>query len=119
MAASRKFYIDNLELPLEGEYPSTEKLDGVKHFGLWSVSQAAQSCFGTDAWPTHLPVPQATIEFEVADVESSAAELEGKGYQLLHSAKVEPWKQTIARLISPEGLLVGLSYTPWFHEPSD
>jgi catechol 2,3-dioxygenase-like lactoylglutathione lyase family enzyme len=119
MAASTRFYIDALELPLEGEYPNTEKLDGVKHFGLWSLSQAAQSCFGTDEWPTHLPVPQATIEFEVADVESSATELEAKGYQLLHPAKVEPWKQTIARLISPEGLLVGLSYTPWFHEPSD
>ncbi len=118
MAASTRFYIDALELPLEGEYPSTEKLDGVKHFGLWSLSQAAQSCFGTDEWPTHLPVPQATIEFEVADVESSATELEAKGYQLVHPAKVEPWKQTIARLISPEGLLVGLSYTPWFHEPS-
>ena len=119
MAASKRFYIDALGLPLEGEYPNTEKLDGVKHFGLWSLSQAAQSCFGTDEWPTHLPVPQATIEFEVADVESSATELEAKGYQLLHPAKVEPWKQTVARLISPEGLLVGLSYTPWLHEPSD
>ena len=119
MAASRRFFIDALELPLEGDYPSTDELDGVKHFGLWSLREAARSCFQSDEWPADLPVPQATIEFEVADVESSAAELEAKGYQLLHPARVEPWKQTVARLLSPEGLLVGLSYTPWFHEPSD
>ena len=94
----------------------TGKLDGIKHFGLWSLSDAAKSCFGTDEWPNSIPVPQANIEFEVADVEAAAKELEAKGYELLHPAKVEPWKQTIARLISPEGLIVGLSYTPWFHE---
>jgi hypothetical protein len=68
--------------------------------------------------PKDVPVPQATIEFEVADVEAAASELEAKGHRLLHPAKVEPWKQTVARLVSPEGLLVGLSYTPWLHEGS-
>ncbi len=116
MAASKRLYIDALNLPLEGDYPMTGKLDGIKHFGLWSLSDAAKSCFGTDEWPNSIPVPQANIEFEVADVEAAAKELEAKGYELLHPAKVEPWKQTIARLISPEGLIVGLSYTPWFHE---
>ena len=116
MAASKRLYVDALNLPLEGDYPMTEKLDGVKHFGLWSLSDAAKSCFGTDEWPSSIPVPQACIEFEVADVDAAAKELEAKGYELLHPAKVEPWKQTIARLISPEGLIVGLSYTPWFHE---
>ncbi len=116
MPASKRLYIDALNLPLEGDYPMTEKLDGVKHFGLWSLSDAAKSCFGTDEWPSSIPVPQANIEFEVADVDAAAKELEAKGYELLHPAKVEPWKQTIARLISPEGLIVGLSYTPWFHE---
>ena len=115
MAASQRFYIDALGLPLEGDYPMTEKLEGVKHFGLWSLQDAAKSCFGTEAWPGHLPVPQATLELEVEDVEAAAKELEAKGYQLLHPAKVEPWKQTIARLISPEGLIIGLSYTPWLH----
>ncbi len=119
MAASKRLYIDALNLPLEGDYPMTEKLDGVKHFGLWSLSDAAKSCFGTDEWPSSIPIPQANIEFEVADVDAAAKELEAKGYELLHPAKVEPWKQTIARLISPEGLIVGLSYTPWFHESTD
>jgi hypothetical protein len=39
-----------------------------------------------------------------------------KGHQLIREAREEPWKQTAARLISPEGLLVGISYTPWMHK---
>ncbi len=120
--ASREFYRDALHLPLdheEGDYVVTDTLSGVKHVGLWPLSQAAESCFGTDEWPTEVPVPQATIEFEVRDVASAADELEHKGYTLIHSAKTEPWGQTIARLLSPEGLLVGVSYAPSLHEPSD
>ena len=30
-------------------------------------------------------------------------------------ARTEPWNQTIARLQTAEGLLVGLCYTPWLH----
>ena len=32
---------------------------------------------------------------------------------LLHGARTEPWGQTVARLLSPEGLMVGVSYAPW------
>jgi catechol 2,3-dioxygenase-like lactoylglutathione lyase family enzyme len=63
-------------------------------------------------------VPQATIEFEVESVNAvgeAAGELEAQGYELIHGAKEEPWGQTVARLLSPEGLLIGLSYTPWMH----
>lgn len=28
---------------------------------------------------------------------------------------IEPWQQTIARLLSPEGLIVGVCHTPWLH----
>ena len=34
---------------------------------------------------------------------------------LLVPAKVEPWGQTVSRLLSPEGLLVGVVFTPWMH----
>jgi catechol 2,3-dioxygenase-like lactoylglutathione lyase family enzyme len=115
MAASKRLYMETLGLPLEGDYPMTEKLEGVKHFSLWSLSDAAKSCFGTDDWPSHVPVPQANLEFEVDDVDSAAKELQAKGYTLLHAAKIEPWKQTIARLLSPEGLIVGVCHTPWLH----
>ena len=59
--------------------------------------------------------PEASIEFEVADlpaVSMAADELEEGGFALLHGAREEPWGQTVARLLSPEGLIVGLSYTP-------
>ncbi len=120
MAASKELYVQALGLPLEGDYPMTERLEGVKHFGLWSLSDAAKSCFGTDEWPSDIPVPQANIEFDVDDVERGAEELERSGHKLLHRAKTEPWGQTIARLLSPEGILIGLSYTPWMRnaEPS-
>jgi len=118
---SREFYAGALHLPLdheEGEYVFADTLSGVKHFGLWPLWQAARTCFGTDEWPPEVPVPQATIEFEVRDVASAAEELEQMGYVLIHSAKTEPWGQTIARLLSPEGLLVGVSYAPSLHDPT-
>jgi catechol 2,3-dioxygenase-like lactoylglutathione lyase family enzyme len=113
--ASRQFYINGLELPLTGEPPRSEQLEGVKHFGLWPLSEAARACFGTDTWPGHLSIPQANLEFEVADVAAAASELEAKGLALLHPARVEPWGQTIARLLSPDGLIIGICWTPWLH----
>jgi len=117
--SSRKFYRDGFGLPLgEGDYSSTESLPGVKHFGLWKLSDAARSCFGTNEWPANLPVPQACLEFdvEIADaVKPATDELAGKGYRILTGPKTEPWGQIVARLLSPEGLLVGVTYTPWMH----
>jgi hypothetical protein len=36
-----------------------------------------------------------------------------RGYTLLVAAKTAPWQQVVTRLLGPEGLLVGLIYTPW------
>ena len=120
--ASRSFYRDALDLMFEGEegdYLFTHKLEGVKHFGLWPLSEAANACFGTTEWPSGIPVPQASLEFEVPDVAAAAAELTAKGYQLIHGARTEPWGQITARLLSPEGLLVAVCYSPAFHDASD
>ena len=62
------------------------------------------------------PRSQASIEFEVADVAEAAAELGAKGYQLIHGARTEPWGQVTARLLSPEGLLVAVCYSPAFQD---
>ena len=112
--ATRRLYVDAFGLDLEdsGGYLHSEKVEGVKHFGLWPLEQAAEACFGTKEWPSSLPRPQASIEFEVDDVAEAAKELEDRGYQLLHGARTEPWGQTVARLLSPEGLIVGVSYSP-------
>jgi catechol 2,3-dioxygenase-like lactoylglutathione lyase family enzyme len=118
-AASRRLYIDTLGLPLQGDPPWSEKIEGVKHFGLFPLRDAARACFGTDEWPSHIPIPQANIEFEVMDVPAAAAELEAKGYDLLHPVRTEPWGQIMSRLLSPEGLIVCVCYTPWFHPKSE
>jgi len=121
-AASRKLYVDALNLPLkrlDGEYFATEQLEGVRHFGVWPLAQAAEACFGTDVWPKELPIPQVSIEFELKDVEALAAgvqELESDGFKLLHGAKTEPWGQIVARLLTVDGVIVGLSYAPSLHE---
>jgi catechol 2,3-dioxygenase-like lactoylglutathione lyase family enzyme len=117
-AASAAFYRDALGLPLEGDdYPHTGSLAGTKHFGLWPLADAARSCFGSDEWPPDVPIPQAVIEFEVDDVAQAAAEMQRRGYRVLTGVKTEPWGQVVARLLSPEGLLLGLTYTPWMREP--
>lgn len=115
VAATRALYRDTIGVAFEGEvgdYLFTEKLDGVKHFGLWPLDQAAEACFGTPEWPADVTTPQASIEFEVDDVPAAAAELEAAGYTLLHGPRTEPWGQTLARLLDPNGLIVGVCVTP-------
>ena len=121
--ATRELYAKTLGLPLEGsgeyEYHHTEKLAGAKHFGVWPLSQAAEACFGTPEWPSDRPIPQVSIEFDVADadaVQAAADELRQAGFELLHPVRTEPWGQTVARLLSSEGSIVGISYAPWLHE---
>ncbi len=119
MDASLRFYRDAIGMPLEEKGDvSTEKVDGVKHFGLWPLAEAAESCFGSHEWPTNMTAPQAWIEFDVDDVAAAAEELRAKGYRLLVAPKTEPWGQTVARLLSPEGVLVGVTITPWMREPN-
>jgi catechol 2,3-dioxygenase-like lactoylglutathione lyase family enzyme len=119
---SRKLYVEALGLPLKnlaGEYWASEDIPGSKHFGVWPLAEAAQACFGTPEWPADRAVPQVSVEFEVADADAVAAgarELEERGFTLLHGAREEPWGQTVARLISHEGAIIGLSYAPWHHQ---
>ena len=118
-AASRKLYADNLDIPFKeetGGYLHTESLQGARSFALWPLSQAAQSCFGSASWPGDIPVPQAWLEFEVDSVERATAALEERGYRMLVRNKKEPWGQTVSRFMSPEGLLAGLTFTPWMRE---
>ncbi len=75
-AASRKFYSEVLAIQFKEDtngYLHTGALDGVKHFALWPLAQAAESCFDVDQWPADLPVPQAWIEFDVENIEKATA----------------------------------------------
>jgi len=62
LAESRALYRDHLGILFNedaGGYLYTDALQGAKHFSLWTLSRAAQSCFGSDSWPDNIPAPQA------------------------------------------------------------
>ena len=121
-ADSRKLYSEILGIRFKeesGEYLHTEALKGAKTFALWPLSQAAESCFGKDSWPDDIPIPHAWLEFDVDSVEKATAHLESQGYRLLIKNKKEPWGQTVSRFLSPEGLLVGVTFTPCMREAKE
>lgn len=102
----------------EDEYVFSEKIGGSKHFGVWPLSQAAQACFGTTTWPKDRPVPQVSIELEVKDEASVAAaeqELRAQGLEIIHPTRKEPWGQSVCRLLTKEGAILGVSFAPWHH----
>jgi hypothetical protein len=116
---SRKLYADALGIPFKaesGDYLHTEAVPGANSFALWPLAQAAHSCFGKETWPDSIPAPQAWLEFDVESVEKATAALESDGHRMLIRNKKEPWGQIVSRFISPEGLLVGITFTPWMRE---
>jgi catechol 2,3-dioxygenase-like lactoylglutathione lyase family enzyme len=116
---SRRLYVETLDISFKeesGGYLHTDALQGAKHFALWPLSQAAESCFGNSIWPDTVPVPRAWLEFDVHSVERATAELESMGYRMLIKNKKEPWGQTVSRFLDPDGLLVGLTFTPSMRE---
>jgi catechol 2,3-dioxygenase-like lactoylglutathione lyase family enzyme len=120
---SRELFIDALGLPLEAspgsEYFHSEQVEGSKHFGVWPLAEAAQACFGTPDWPADRIVPQISVEFEVGDadaVQSAAEELRERGFDVLHDRREEPWGQTVARLQSDDGSIIGISFAPSLHD---
>jgi catechol 2,3-dioxygenase-like lactoylglutathione lyase family enzyme len=120
---SRELFVDALGLTLEAgagsDYFHSERIEGAKHFGVWPLSEAAQACFGTPDWPADRTVPQTSLEFEVRDAEAvqpAAEELRERGFTLLHDAREEPWGQTVARLQSEEGSIIGISFAPSLHD---
>jgi uncharacterized glyoxalase superfamily protein PhnB len=52
-------------------------------------------------------------ELEVEDVSAAVAELQANGVKLVQDVRTEVWGQTTARLISPDGLLIGITVIPW------
>ncbi len=113
--ASRKLYSQMLGINFKqevGGYLHTEALRGANTFALWPLSQAAQSCFGEEIWPKEVPVPQAWLELDVDNVEVATVELESQGHQMLVKNRKEPWGQMVSRFITPEGILLGITFTP-------
>lgn len=120
-AASAGLYRDTLGLSFksQGNYLYMDRFPGSNHFGMWPLEEAALACFNEREWPADVPAPTSTLEFELADmaaVEAAVEEMKAAGYTFVHGARTEPWGQTLARFLSPENILIGLSYAPWLHE---
>lgn len=121
---AQAFWRDGLGIAFEepdAGYFTNDDLEGVKYFAMWPLEQAAEATFGEPSWPGDVPVPQAWLEFDVASPDAVAVaieEMRAAGHRVLRGAHEEPWGQTTARLLSPEGLLVGVTYSPWMHEPT-
>lgn len=120
--ASKKFWGAGLGIEIKEaapDYWTNHDLEGIKYFGMWPLSQAAESTFGTATWPSDIPAPQAWMEIDVDSPEAVAAavkELEAAGHRVLRAAHEEPWGQTTSRVLTPEGFLLGVTYTPWMHK---
>lgn len=115
VVASLRLYGETLGIRLKeeaGGYLHTEGLEGAKTFALWPLSQAAEACFGKNSWPDEIPAPQAWLEFDVDSVERATTALAARGYRVLVKNKEEPWGQIVSRFLSPEGLLLGVTFTP-------
>ena len=119
--AAHAFWRDGLGIAFEEPAPgyfTNDSLDGVKAFAMWPLAQAAEATFGSPEWPSDIPQPQAWLEFDVESADAvgpAIEELRAAGHRVLTEAREEPWGQTTARVLSPEGLLVGIAYTPWMH----
>jgi hypothetical protein len=45
-------------------------------------------------------------------VERATTALVARGYRMLVTNKKEPWGQIVSRFLSPEGLVLGITFTP-------
>ena len=119
--ASLTFWRDDIGLPMAEiapDYWGTDDVPGVNAFAAWPLAQAADSCFGSNTWPEHITAPQAWLELDVEAPDAVGRRRPSwrpPAIELLKPPTTEPWGQTVARLLSPEGLLVGVTFTPWMH----
>jgi catechol 2,3-dioxygenase-like lactoylglutathione lyase family enzyme len=121
---SRELFIDALGLPLEAspgsDYFHSEGIEGSKHFGVWPLVGGRSGHASAHRTGQRIaPVPQMSLEFEVRDADavgSAAEELRQRGFILLHEPREEPWGQTVARLQSQEGSIIGISFAASLHD---
>jgi hypothetical protein len=102
-----------------GATRTAKTIPRLQSFGIWSLSQAARAWFGARRSPAERPISQVSVEFDVPSADAvapAARELIDAGHDPLHEACEEPWGQTVARLQSPEGAIIGVAHTPVLHD---
>ena len=113
--AAVEFYRDVLGLTVEkrdsDDYVMLS-VPGVLHFGIWNRAHAAECLYGSRDQADRVPLG-FTIEFEVDNVEETAAHVENSGGEIAQAPRTEPWGQHVFRMLSPGGAVLGFALTPW------
>jgi catechol 2,3-dioxygenase-like lactoylglutathione lyase family enzyme len=113
--AAVAFYRDVLGLDVEydgdGEYADV-KVPGILHYGLWDRRAAAESILGDRGRAGELALG-FSLGFEVDSTEQSSTTSAGRGLDVIHSTRTEPWGQVVARFALPSGAVAEFSETPW------
>jgi catechol 2,3-dioxygenase-like lactoylglutathione lyase family enzyme len=109
------FYQDTLGLVVNFEtgnnYADVE-LPGILHFGLWSREAAAAVILGSPNQSDQIPLG-FFIGLEVDSVLETTKQVEENKISFLQTTKKEEWGQVTSRLITPSGVLIELTETPW------
>ena len=74
---------------------------------------AGRTCFGRKEDPadrSKFRKRALDLKSNAQNMAHAATELELKGYVLLRASHTKPWKQTIARLQTSEGAVIGISH---------
>ena len=119
--ASLAFYRDTLGVPVANsedhpEYFATDDMPGLKHIGLWRLEDAAEACFGSTDGRRRDARPASDHRVRRRRRRGGRAGDGGRGLHARARPRTEPWGQELARVMSPEGLLIGLTYTPWMRD---
>jgi len=109
------FYRDVLGIDVkekDGEDYAMLEIPGVLHFGIWNRGHAAECVYGSRDYADRIPLG-FTMEFEVDDVEDTAANIKGSGHEIAQGPREEPWGQKSFRMVSLGGSVLGFAETPW------
>ena len=117
---SRKLYAKALDIPFkeeDGGYLHTDAPSRRKGRSLFGHSLKPRSLVLVAA-PGRILCRRPTLGWSLMWIASRAPQrsLSRMGYQMLLKNKKEPWGQTVSRFLDADGLLVGLTFTPWMRE---
>ena len=113
--AAVAFYRDTLGFKIKqqmGDDYVVFEVPGILHFGVWSRAAAAEATFGDRAAADSVPLGY-TLEFEVDDLDQTAADVDDSQCVLVQPPHTEPWGQKTCRAIAPGGGILGFAITPW------
>ena len=96
-------------------------IPGSKHFGVWPLSlRRRRRALAHRSGPQTGVTPQAINRVRGGGRGRSRSQqgtsFSAQGFELLHPARTEPWGQTVTRVLTEDGLIVGISYAPAFHD---